>query len=75
MDTNFVSGVFFSVLGLGFLVLRTPIASAAVKWNYRLWGFAGGMRGYKLAFCIVGVLFLFLGVLTLLGVIPAMGPR
>jgi uncharacterized BrkB/YihY/UPF0761 family membrane protein len=69
--SNLIVGLFFFFLGLSFLVFRTPIAAAAVKWNNRLWGFAGGVRGYKVAFWVVGLLFLILGVLTLFNIIPA----
>jgi hypothetical protein len=61
--------IWFMALGAFFVFFRTWIGKQAVEWNYRLLGRRFNQRHYEVSFTALGIVFVAIGVLALVGVI------
>jgi len=64
-----VPGVFCALFGLGLIIMRKTLGRVTASWNLRLWKFATGEREYQLVFTLVGVAFLIISILAMLGIV------
>jgi hypothetical protein len=66
---SIIPGLFFTILGVYFMLCRKWIAQQAVEWNYRLLEIRFSEPVYRLSFLALGLFFTVIGLLTLLRVI------
>jgi hypothetical protein len=60
--------IFIIVIGVVFIVTRSGSAKSAINWN-KIVGYRYNERGFEIAYLVVGVIFIVVGVLSLIGII------